>query len=70
MQIPFSFNIRCSEERVMRRVVITGLGLVTSLGNSMEKTWKKLLAGETGVGMIEGFDTTDMPVKIAGEKRG
>lgn len=51
----------------MRRVVVTGLGLVTSLGHSMEQTWKKLLNGDTGVGLIEAFDTTEMPVKIAAE---
>lgn len=51
----------------MKRVVVTGLGLVTSLGLTKEDTWEKLKNGETGVGYIESFDTTDMPVKIAAE---
>lgn len=51
----------------MKRVVVTGLGLITALGTGLEKSWKKILAGETGVGLIESYDTTDMPVKIAAE---
>ncbi len=51
----------------MKRVVVTGIGIISSLGNSMEKTWSKIKGGETGISYIEGFDTTDMPVKIAAE---
>ena len=51
----------------MKRVVVTGLGLITALGTGLEKSWKKILAGETGVGLIESYDTTDMPVKITEE---
>lgn len=50
-----------------RRVVITGIGGVTPLSSSIEGTWKKLLNGESGVGLISIFDTTDSPCKIAGE---
>ncbi|MGL6063813.1 MAG: beta-ketoacyl-ACP synthase II [Fusobacteriaceae bacterium] len=51
----------------MKRVVVTGIGIISSLGNSMEKTWSKIKKGETGIGYIEAFDTTDMPVRIGGE---
>ena len=50
----------------MRRVVITGLGLVTPLGASVEGSWNKLIKSESGIGKIEGFDTEDLPAKIAG----
>jgi len=51
----------------MRRVVVTGLGLVTPLGEGVEHNWKKLLAGESGVGAIQGFDTSDLSVTIGAE---
>ena len=50
----------------MRRVVVTGLGLVTPLGCGVEETWKNLIAGKSGVRAIQSFDVTDMPSKIAG----
>jgi 3-oxoacyl-[acyl-carrier-protein] synthase II len=51
----------------MRRVVITGMGLVTPLANGREATWKKLIAGESGLGLIDIFDTSDLACKIAGQ---
>ncbi|WP_320047113.1 beta-ketoacyl-ACP synthase II [uncultured Ilyobacter sp.] len=51
----------------MRRVVVTGIGLVTALGTGVEKTWKAIKDGKTGVGKIESFDATDNPVKVAAE---
>ena len=50
----------------MRRVVITGLGLVTPLAASVNGSWNKLINSESGIGNIEGFDTSDLPAKIAG----
>ncbi len=50
----------------MRRVVVTGLGLVTPLGCGVEETWKNLIAGKSGIRAIQSFDVTDMPSKIAG----
>lgn len=50
-----------------RRVVATGLGLVTPLGTGLEETWKNLCAGQSGVGLITRFDTSDFAVKIAAE---
>ena len=41
-----------------RRVVVTGVGMVTPLGNTAAETWKNLLAGQSGVGQITRFDTT------------
>jgi 3-oxoacyl-[acyl-carrier-protein] synthase II len=50
----------------MRRVVITGLGLVTPLAASVNGSWTKLINSESGIGRIEIFDTEDLPAKIAG----
>ncbi len=49
----------------MRRVVVTGLGLVTPLGCGVETTWKRLVAGESGLGAIQAFDVSDLPCKVA-----
>ena len=51
----------------MRRVVVTGLGLVTPLGGGVRFTWDRLIAGRSGIGAIQSFDVTDLPSKIAGE---
>ena len=51
----------------MRRVVVTGLGLVTPLGADVETTWANLIAGKSGIGQITRFDITDHKAKIAGE---
>ena len=51
----------------MRRVVVTGIGLVTPLGTGKEKTWKALLNGECGIDKITAFDTTEHSVHIAAE---
>ncbi len=50
-----------------RRVVVTGVGLITSLGHDAPTTWEKLLAGENGIRRISSFDTSDLDVQIAGE---
>jgi 3-oxoacyl-[acyl-carrier-protein] synthase II len=50
-----------------RRVVITGLGAVTPLGNDVRSTWENLIAGGSGAGPITQFDTTDFPVTFACE---
>jgi 3-oxoacyl-[acyl-carrier-protein] synthase II len=51
----------------MRRVVITGIGLVTPLANGREATWERLVAGQSGLGPIDIFDTSDLACKIAGQ---
>jgi 3-oxoacyl-[acyl-carrier-protein] synthase II len=51
----------------MRRVVITGLGLVTPLGCGVEQTWSRLIRGDSGLGAIQSFDVTDLPCKVAGQ---
>ena len=49
-----------------RRVVVTGLGMLSPVGGNAEESWKNLLAGKSGICRIEHFDTTDFTVKIAG----
>ncbi len=53
-----------------RRVVITGLGCISPLGNDIQSTWKAALAGESGVGLITLFETTDFQTRIAAEVKG
>jgi 3-oxoacyl-[acyl-carrier-protein] synthase II len=50
-----------------RRVVVTGLGLVTGLASDVEQFWKRLLAGASGISRIERFDVSAYPVQIGGE---
>jgi 3-oxoacyl-[acyl-carrier-protein] synthase II len=47
-----------------RRVVVTGLGMLTPVGLNVETTWKNILAGVSGVSLVQDFDTTDFPTKI------
>ena len=51
----------------MRRVVVTGLGMVTPLGCGVEVTWKRLLEGQSGIRAIQNFDVSDLPAKIAAQ---
>jgi 3-oxoacyl-[acyl-carrier-protein] synthase II len=51
----------------LRRVVVTGLGLVTPIGVGVELTWKRLLEGRSGITPIEKFDVSDLPAKIAAQ---
>jgi 3-oxoacyl-[acyl-carrier-protein] synthase II len=53
----------------MRRVVATGVGVISPLGTGIEKNWTALLNGQSGIGPITRFDASDFPVKIAGEVR-
>ena len=55
------------KERKMPRVVITGLGLVTSLGNDVESSWKALCAGKSGIDEITGYDTSNYRVHFGGQ---
>ncbi|MGB2952958.1 MAG: beta-ketoacyl-ACP synthase II [Gaiellaceae bacterium] len=53
-----------------RRIVITGIGCVSPLGNDAETTWENLLAGESGAGPITHFDASEFPVQFACEAKG
>ncbi|MEM8786319.1 MAG: beta-ketoacyl-ACP synthase II, partial [Pseudomonadota bacterium] len=54
----------------MRRVVLTGLGMVSPLGCGVDVTWQRILAGRSGAKRIERFDVEDLPAKIAAEVPG
>src|SRR6266849_1051251 len=51
----------------MRRVVVTGMGLVTPLGIGLERNWNSLIAGESGVRAIQSFEVSDLPARIAAQ---
>ncbi|MEO7336022.1 MAG: beta-ketoacyl synthase N-terminal-like domain-containing protein, partial [Caldimonas sp.] len=53
-----------------RRVVVTGLGLISPVGNTVDEAWANLLAGRTGIGPITRFDATGFACRIAGEVKG
>jgi 3-oxoacyl-[acyl-carrier-protein] synthase II len=53
----------------LQRVVVTGLGTISPLGNDVGSNWSALLAGRSGIGPITAFDASDFPVRIAGEVR-
>jgi 3-oxoacyl-[acyl-carrier-protein] synthase II len=52
-----------------RRVVVTGLGIISPVGNSIAAAWENILAGKSGIGPITNFDASGFPVRIAGEIR-
>src|SRR3546814_4741594 len=60
-----SFNLR--ESSVKRRVVITGLGIVSPVGNSIENAWDNIVNGRSGIGRITRFDPSAFNAQIAGE---
>src|SRR5438874_1972660 len=54
----------------MTRVVVTGMGIVSPIGNTIEEFWRNLAGGVSGIGPITAFDATSMKVRIAGEVKG
>ena len=54
----------------MRRVVVTGMGMVTPLGSGVDHNWSQIIAGKSGISRIEGFDVSDISCKIAGQVPG
>ncbi len=55
---------------MQKRVVVTGLGCISSVGNDVDSTWESLLNGRSGVGLITQFDASDFKVRIAAEVKG
>ncbi|HEU0303643.1 MAG TPA: beta-ketoacyl-ACP synthase II [Gaiellaceae bacterium] len=54
----------------MKRVVVTGMGAITPVGNTARETWEAAVAGRSGIDFIRSFDTNGLPVRIAGEVKG
>ncbi|HZS52156.1 MAG TPA: beta-ketoacyl-ACP synthase II [Bryobacterales bacterium] len=54
----------------MRRVVVTGVGLISAVGVGTEQTWKAITEGQSGIGRITSFDASDFSTQIAGEVKG
>ena len=52
-----------------RRVVVTGMGMISPIGHTVEESWRAAVAGRSGIALIESFDTTDYSVKICGNVR-
>ncbi|MDR3587361.1 MAG: beta-ketoacyl-ACP synthase II [Desulfosporosinus sp.] len=50
-----------------QRAVITGMGVVSPVGNHLDEFWNNLIEGKSGIGLLTRFDTTDLPTKVAGE---
>mgnify|MGYP000485159498 CR=1 FL=1 len=53
-----------------RRVVVTGMGMLTPIGNTMAESWRNALAGVSGAAPIESFDTSDYQVKFSSSVKG
>ena len=53
-----------------RRVVVTGVGLITPIGNNVAENWSSLLEGRSGIGPITHFDASQYPSRVAGEVKG
>ena len=67
MRLNFFISINMSEAIERQRVVITGIGTVTSYGDGIEALWDNLLAGKSGIDSVKSFDTTDYPSKVGSE---
>ena len=62
-----SYNYKKGGQMMKRRVVVTGMGAVSPIGNTVEETWDGILNQVCGIDEITHFDTTDYKVKLAGE---
>src|ERR1700751_3062060 len=62
--------MRKAASNLQRRVVVTGIGLISAVGNTTEDTWQNLLAGKSGVTRITHFDTSQHACQIAAEVKG
>ena len=67
MRLNFFVSIIMSQVIERQRVVITGIGTVTSYGDGIEALWDNLLAGKSGIDSVKSFDTTDYPSKVGSE---
>ena len=70
MLFPKLFPVSPENKLTRRRVVITGLGVISPVGNTVEQAWQNILAGRSGIDRITRFDASSFPVQIAGEVKG
>ena len=63
------YNAAMVRPTLLRRVVVTGVGVISPLGPTAETTWQGLVAGRSGVGLVEGLETADLPVRIGAQIR-
>ena len=63
-------DIQAKIREIRPRIVITGLGAITPLGNSVQETWEGLVAGRSGVGPITTFDASEYPSRVVGAVKG
>ena len=68
--MPEATRTERSQPRTRRKVVVTGMGAITPLGNSMNASWSSLLSGVSGIRSISHFDATDFAVRICGDIQG
>src|SRR5690606_27520697 len=63
-----AFRAHRDKDRIkMRRVVVTGMGIISPLGQGLDHNWQAITAGASGIGKIAAFDASDIPSRIAGE---
>jgi 3-oxoacyl-[acyl-carrier-protein] synthase II len=62
--VAYDARMRAEPER---RVVVTGIGAISSLGHTWESTWDGMLSGRSGIAAVTGFESADLPVRIAGQ---
>ena len=60
-------NNETTDARGRPRVVITGMGMLSPLGNTVEESWENMMAGRSGIGPITQFDASELTTRIAGE---
>ncbi len=67
MDVTYIMENNCLDAQGRPRIVVTGMGVISSIGNTLAESWENLLHGRSGIGPITQFDPTGLPCRIAGE---